>query len=121
MDGGQDHIFNRVDPEEPLHIDVQQTVAAGSHVYPAFADAGQFDPRPGSCGRDTLGGVIFMDQPLRKIKNIQVFFADPQKVADIFCPDNVSFTKGPSLFLAGDDFGDIVAQNHSHGILDGDG
>jgi len=46
-----------------------------------------------------------------------MFLADPKEVGHIFFLDDVPLAEGAAFFLAGNDFGDVVAQDHAHGVL----
>ena len=54
-----------------------------------------------------------------QVQNVQMFLSDPFQMGHIFFPDDMSFFKSRPLELPGSDFGDIVGQDGSHGLING--
>jgi hypothetical protein len=57
-----------------------------------------------------------VQKPGHGIEHVDVLLAHAQQVMDVVLGDHVAFPEGRALELAGDDAGDVVTQDHAHGI-----
>src|SRR5690606_33710141 len=77
------------------------------------------DPSLGCCGRETERRVVLVQHARLGLPDVNMVLSQLEKLLDIFLPYDMALLKRCLLHLAGDDARDVVTEDTSHSLLDG--